>query len=166
MIETLTLITLCVLFLIFFRPGKTPRLESQLVIERPGQYRITLAPKLNLAQPFIEGIVERLAKSGVSTRNGSAMQFFAVNDAQVATANGGVYLLAIIVREGMIYFVGAQPEAADPANYLATIKAGAKDLLAGFPSADGNSKEIEDGLFSAVQEASRERGIAVDLLKD
>jgi hypothetical protein len=166
MIETLTLITLAVLFLVFFRPGKTPPLENQLVIERPGQYKITLAPKLNLAQPFIEAIIDRLVKLNVSTRQGSAMQFFAVNDRQVATANGDVYLLAIIVREGMIYFLGAQPESAIPANYLATIKANTKDLLAGFPSADGDSKELEDGLFRAIQEASRERGIAVDLLKD
>ncbi len=166
MIETLTLITLAVLFLVFFRPGKTPPLENQLVIERPGQYKITLAPKLNLAQPFIEAIIDRLLKLNVSTQHGSAMQFFAVNDRQVATANGDVYLLAIIVREGMIYFVGAQPEAGDPANYLATIKTNAKDLLTGFPSADANSKELEEGLFSAIQEASRERGIVVDLLKD
>ena len=65
MIETLTLITLCVLFLIFFRPGKTPPLESQLVIERPGQYKITLVPQLNLAQRFIEALIVRLAKSGI-----------------------------------------------------------------------------------------------------
>lgn len=166
MIETLTLITLCVLFLIFFRPGKTPPLESQLVIDRPGQYKITLAPKLNLAQPFIEAIIDRLAKSNVSTQQGSVRQFFAVSDRQVATTHGDVYLLAIIVRGGMIHFVGAQPASGGPANYLETIKTNAKDLLEDFPVSDERSKALENYLFGAVQEASGERGIVVDQLKD
>ncbi|OIR02295.1 hypothetical protein GALL_156670 [mine drainage metagenome] len=166
MIETLTLITLGVLFLVFFRPGKTPPLESQLVIERPGQYKITLAPKLNLAQPFIEAIIDRLAKSNVSTQHGSARQFFAVSDRQVATAHGDVYLLAIIVRGGMIHFVGSQPVSGGPANYLETIKTNAKDLLEDFPVSDERSKALEDSLFGAIREASGERGIVVEQLKD
>jgi hypothetical protein len=165
MIETLTLITLCVLFLVFFRPGKTPPLQNQLVIERPGQYKIILAPKLNLAQPFIEAIIVRF-KLNASAQHGNARQFFAVSDRQVSTANGAVYLLAIIVREGKIYFMAVQPASANRANYLETIKAGATDLLTGFPDSDENSKALEEDLFNAVQEASRERGIAVELLKD
>ena len=166
MIETLTLITLCVLFLIFFRPGKTPPLESQLVIERPGQYKITLAPKLNLAQPFIEAIIDRLAKSGVSTQHGNARQFFAVGDRQVATAHGDVCLLAIIVREGMIHFIGVQPASGDAAKHLETIKANAKDLLKDFPASDERSKALEDSLLGAIREVSGERGIVVDQLQD
>lgn len=166
MIETLTIITLCVLFLIFFRPGKTPPLESQLVIERPGRYKITLAPKLNLAQPFIEAIIDRLAKSNVSTQQGSTMQFFAVSDRQVATAHGDAYLLAIIVREGMIHFVGVQPTSGDPAKHLETIKANAKDLLKDLPVGDERSKVLEDSLLGAIREVSEERGIVVDQLKD
>lgn len=61
MIETLTIITLSVLFLIFFRPGKTPPLDNPMVIERPGKYHVTLAPQLNLAQPFcLRGISENV----------------------------------------------------------------------------------------------------------
>ncbi len=166
MIETLTIITLCVLFLIFFRPGKTPPLENQLVIERPGQYKITLAPKLNVAQPFIEAIIDRLAKSNVSTQHVSARQFFAVSDRQVATAHGDVYLLAIIVRDGMIYFVGVQPASGDPATHLETIKTNAQDLLKDFPVSDERSKVLEDSLFVAIREVSGERGIVVDQLQD
>lgn len=164
MIETLTLITLAVLFLVFFRPGKTPPLENQLVIERPGQYKITLAPKLNLAQPLIEAVIDRLAKSGVSTQHGSASQFFAVKDRQVVS--GDIYLLAIIVRDGMIYFFGVQPESGNPANYLETIKAGANELLKDFPAGDDHSRALEDSLSGAIQEVSGEREIVADPLND
>jgi hypothetical protein len=59
MIETMTLITLSLLFLIYFRPGKTPLLDNPLVINRTGRYQATLAPQTNLAQPFIETIAEQ-----------------------------------------------------------------------------------------------------------
>ncbi len=165
MIETLTLLTLCVLFLVFFRPGKTPPLENQLVIDRPGKYKITLAPKLNLAQPFIEAIVDRLAKSNISTQQGSAAQFIAVSDKQVATTHGGAYLLAIIVREGMIYFYGVQTASGNPANYLETIKIGAKDMLENFPASDERSQALEENLLAATLDVAAERGIVVDPLR-
>jgi len=60
MIETITIITLSVLFLIFFRPGKTPPLNNPLVIERPDHYHMTLPPQLNLAQPFIEAVAAQI----------------------------------------------------------------------------------------------------------
>ena len=65
MIEFTTIVTLAILFLIFFRPGKTPPLENPLVIERPGQYHMTLAPQLNLAQPFIEEVASRLGSAAL-----------------------------------------------------------------------------------------------------
>lgn len=61
MIETFTIIILSVLFLAFFLPGKTPPLNNPLVIEHPGQYHMTLAPQLNLAQPFIEEVVKLIS---------------------------------------------------------------------------------------------------------
>lgn len=49
MMETLILITLPLLFLIYFRPGKTPPLDNPLVINRTGRHQSTLSPQLNLA---------------------------------------------------------------------------------------------------------------------
>lgn len=166
MIETLTLITLCVLFLVFFRPGKTPPLDSPLVIERPGKYKMTLAPKLNLAQPFIEGISGRLDKLNLSAQQGNAMQYFSISDKQVASNKSDVYLLAIIMREGMLYFMAEQPISNNPANYLETIKTFAKDALADFPGGDERSKMLGDNIANAVQETSLERGIVAEVLSE
>ncbi len=164
MIETLTVITLCVLFLVFFRPGKTPPLDNPLVIERPGKYKMTLAPKLNLAQPFIEAISGRMDKLDISAQHGNAVQCFAVSDKQVAANKSDVYLLAIIIREGMLYFLAEQPKSDGPGNYLETIKNSAKDLLADIPASDDGSKTLGKNIINAVQQVSQERGIAVDLL--
>ena len=165
MIETLTLITLCVLFLVFFRPGKTPPLDSPLVIERPGKYKMTLAPKLNLAQPFLEAISARLDKLNISAQRGNALQCFSISDKQVANKSD-VYLLAIIMREGMLYFMAEQPTSNNPGNYLETIKTFARDALADFPGSDERSQMLSDNIVNAVQGASLERGIVAEILSE
>ena len=166
MIETLTVITLCILYLVYFRPGKTPPLENQLVIERPGKYKITFAPKLNIVQPFIEAVIDRIVKLNVTTQHGSAIRYFAVSDKQVAANKGDVYLLAIIFREGMLYFFAEHPFSEDPGDYLKTIKTFTNDLLADFPASDDRSRTLGENIVAAIQEVSRERGIAVDLLSE
>jgi len=164
MIETFTVITLCVLFLVFFRPGKTPPLDNPLVIERPGKYKMTLAPKLNLAQPFIEAISGRMDKLDISAKHGNAVQYFAVNDKQVTANKSDVYLLAVIIREGMLYFLAEQPKSDNPVNYIETIKGSARELLADIPDSDERSRMLGESIVNAVQQVSQERDIAVDLL--
>jgi len=93
MIETATLITLCLLFLIFFRPGKMPPLEKVLVIDRPGHYHLTLAPQLNLAQPFIEAVIAQFGTPNEGERD-SAPGYFEVRDPQVKAHGRDRYLLA------------------------------------------------------------------------
>jgi hypothetical protein len=166
MIETITVITLGILFLVYFRPGKTPPLENQLVIERPGKYKIILAPRLNLAQPFIEAVIDRLVKLYVSTQHGSAIQYFAVSDKQVAANHGDVYLLAIIVHGGMLYFLAAHPLSGNPGNYLETIRTQANDLLRDFPASDEGGKSAGEHIVSAIMDVAQERDIAVDLLSE
>lgn len=166
MIETLTVVTLGILFLVYFRPGKTPPLENQLVIERPGKYKIILAPRLNLAQPFIEAVIDRLVTLNVSTQHSSAIQYFAVSDKQVATNNGDAYLLAIIVREGMLYFLAEQPLSGNPGNYLETIRTFANDLLVDFPVSVERSKTFGEHIVSVIQEVSLERSVIVDVLSE
>lgn len=99
MIETLTLTTLCVLYLIFFRPGKTPVLENPLVIDRLGQYRISIAPQLNLAQPFVEAVGKRLAADTLA-QNCTQECSFAVYDKQAVPREHSFYWLVAAIRKG------------------------------------------------------------------
>lgn len=137
-----------------------------MVIERPGKYKIILAPRLNLAQPFIEAVIDRLVKFNVSTKYSSAIQYFAVSDKQVAANHGDVYLLAVIVREEMLYFLAEQPFSCNPGNYLETIKTFANDFLVDFPVSDERSKTLGENIAILIHEVSLERDIAVALLSE
>lgn len=142
MIETLTLITISILLLIYFRPGKTPLLRNSLTIERAGHYRATLAPQLNLAQPFIEAIAEQLGSTSKAQQD-SATQIFEVYDKQVTARGQKFYLLSISQREGMLYFEAGNPPS------LAQDKHSALAL------------DADDRIVAAVQEAAKRRNIIV-----
>ncbi|MFA6971190.1 MAG: hypothetical protein WC208_07290 [Gallionella sp.] len=161
MIETATLITLCMLFLIFFRPGKTPPLENPLVIERPGQYHLTLAPQLNLAQTFIEALANQIASSDEAAQS-SATQFFEVRDNQVAAHGFDLYLLAITRRKGMLLFQAARPLSKDKNCYLSTISEFAHAVLARFP--DGEEHASGEKIANAALQVAARRGIQIKTL--
>src|SRR3989339_1463972 len=130
MIETATLITLCMLYLIFFRPGKTPPLENPLVIERAGQYHLTLAPWLNLAQLFIEAIIAQL---GTLPEQNTATMFFEVRDRQVIAHGYDFYLLAITRRNGLWFFQAVRPISGEASGQFKTVSEFSSELLARYP---------------------------------
>ncbi len=144
MIETVTIITLCFLYLIFFRPGKTPKLENPLVIERTGLYRITMAPQLNLAQPFIEAIATRM-RDGSVMPTGEVASVFAVRDKQVVPTGADYYVLTIILSNGMLCFEAASP---------LTVTQGVMD----------KGCEVVHPLVNIVQQVATENGINITLL--
>jgi hypothetical protein len=160
MIETFTIITLSVLFLIFFRPGKTPPLNNLLVIERPGQYHITLMPLLNLAQPFVESIAQQIGASNEVIRY-SKMQCFEVRDNQVVAHGYKSYLLAITRRNGMLYFHAASPQSDDPNSHFPTIKKFADENLSPFPAIGTYDATLDTLIVTATQEAARLRSIEI-----
>ena len=142
MIETLTLITIAILLLIYFRPGKTPKLDNPLVINRAGRYQATLAPQLNLAQPLIEDIANQLPSANEAQMD-STTQIFEVYDKQVSTHAQEFYLLAINQRDGMLNFDVSSP-----------------------PSHTRNAHsplavDADERIVAAVQEAAKRRGITV-----
>jgi len=152
MIETLTILTLGFLYLVFLRPGKTPPLDNPLVIERPGQYHMTLAPQLNLAQPLIEAIAKHFAPSGDTAQN-SATQYFEVRDKQVTAHGSDSYLLAITLRNGMLYFQATRPQA-DSSN-ADTIAKFAHAVLARAPASGGHDAAQNERVIAAAQAAAR-----------
>ena len=161
MIEFTTLITLSILFLIFFRPGKTPPLENPLVIERPGEYHMTLAPQLNLAQPFIEEIVRCIGTSGEALPD-CETKYFEVRDRQVKAHGFDFYLLAITRRHGMLFFQAVRPAAKDQASGLQTISDFAGSVLARFPGGEKTAPCEE--IISSVMQAAGARGIEIKTL--
>ena len=158
MIETLTLITLCILFLVFFRPGKTSPMNNPLVIERPGKYHVTFAPLLNLAQPFVEAVAQRLLESSIGSGN-SATQFFEVQDVLVTAHGHATYLLAITKRDGMFYFQAAAP--VNNIDHLQTISEFSRKVLARFPFAGELSDSINQEFISAAQQVASTRRIEI-----
>jgi len=161
MIEFTTLVTLCMLYLIFFRPGKTPPLENPLVIERAGQYHLTLAPQLNLAQPFIEAVANQMEASGEGKPD-SATQYFEVRDKQVNAHGYDFYLLAITQRNGMLWFQAARPLSKDETSHFHTISEFANAVLARFPGGDEHASG--EKILAAVQQVAGLRGIQIKTL--
>jgi len=158
MIETLTLITLCILYLVFFRPGKTPPLSNPLVINRPGKYHVTLAPHLNLAQPFVEAIAQQLIESTDRSGN-SETQFFRVTDKHVTSHGHDTYLLAITQRDGLLLFQAAAP--AVGTDHLHTISEFAKVALEKFPPSDDPEVNIDQKIVSTAERVASTKRVEI-----
>ena len=166
MIETITLITLSILLLIYFRPGKTPPLGSPLVIERAGQYQVTLAPQLNLAQPFIEAIAKQII-TPVDTIQYSVTQCFEVRDKQVTAHGYKHYLLAITQRNGMLFFQGTAPSPLLPGhdNSYDTLMKFSNTIMASMPATGSHSTALDERIVSAVKIAAQQRQIEIKSLR-
>lgn len=146
MLETLTLITLCVLYLVIFRSGKTPVLLKPLMIERVGLYRITLAPQINLAQPFVEAVARHIKVADGVMADG-VEYVFAVRDRHVLPQGFDYYLLAVTRRAGILDFAATSPEHA-----AAESDTSADHGLAG-------------ELTRAVQKIAAEYGVGIELVR-
>jgi len=157
MIESITLVTLCILYLVFFRPGKTEPLKNPLVIERGGQYHMTLAPQLNLAQPFVEAAAKQILEEGDFQPNSSSC-YFEVSDKQVTAHGDDCYLLAVTRRNGMLYFQASAPKSGAHDEHVATISAFADGVLERFPVEEPILAD-ECQIIAAVQQVASVRGI-------
>jgi hypothetical protein len=93
---------LMITILIVIGKGKLLPSEKTLVIERKGQYRMVLAPGLNLAQPFIEAIAKQVSLREACAEG--ALLCFEVRDKNVATRKQPSYLLEIRVHGGELNF--------------------------------------------------------------
>ncbi|MBI5435526.1 MAG: hypothetical protein HY937_00155 [Nitrosomonadales bacterium] len=165
MIETLTLITLSVLFLVFFRPGKTPPLDNPLIIQRPGQHHITLAPQLNLAQPLVEAISKEI-RAQVQAQENCATQCFEVRDKQVTAHGQEFYLLAITRRNGMLYFqaIAPRPLVRDRDSHFNTLMEFAHAALANVPAPDTHNAEAGEQIAAATISAAQQHQIEIKRL--
>ena len=163
MIESLTIITLCVLYLVFFRPGKTPPLNNPLVIDRPGKYHVTLAPNINLALPFVEAIAKELIYA--DSRSGdSDTQHFNVIDKHVNAHGHENYLMAITQRNGILSFQASAP-VGDQDHYQ-TIYEFAQNVLKRFPLAGEPDTTIAQKIISSAQQVAGTKRINITQLNE
>ncbi len=93
---------LIVILLIIGR-GKILPSEKAIIIDRKGQYKMGLAPGLNLAQPFIEAIAKQLTLHADVCRSG-LMRSFKVRDKNIASRKRPFYLLQISLQNGYLSF--------------------------------------------------------------
>lgn len=156
MIETLTIITISILLVIIFRPGKTEPLKNPLVINRVGQFNAVLAPMLNLAQPLLENISRQLGEQ--ERQSGSCEPlYFKVSDKEVKAHGSDSYLLAATLRDGVLYFQATAPE--DKASDIETIRAFSDAELTRHPAASAeDSDTAKSALINAIQTAAGQRG--------
>ncbi len=160
MIELIILTTVTLVVLSLLRPGKTPPLDNPLIIERPGQYHMTLAPQLNLAQPLIEDIAQRFGTSSELAPN-SATLCFEVRDKEVRAHEKDYYLLALTRRNGMLYVQAIAPQAGDPASRKTALLEFTHAVLVNIPPASEPDEQLNNLLASAVKDAALMRGISI-----
>ncbi len=163
MIETLTIITLSIIALILFRPGKPEPLDNPLVINRIGQFRAVLAPRINLAQPLLEAISRRLGDDARQSGNTPPL-YFKVTDKEVKAHGKDYYLLGMTLRDGVLYFQAAAPT--DNTSDLDTIRAASNAELATHPAVAAPSAAAETALVAAINAAATERGASVERMAE
>lgn len=161
MIETLTLITLSVIALILFRPGKTPPLENPLTINRVGQFHAVLAPKINLAQPLLENISRRVSEE--LRKSNTSPLYFKVEDKEVKAHGQDFYLLAATLRDGVLYFQAASPNANQ--GDVDTIRAFSEAELSKHPEAGAPADDARASLAEAMTAAATQRGATLTALQ-
>ena len=161
MLETLTVITLLTLFMLFFRPGKTEPLKSPLVINRNGQFHAVLAPMLNLAQPLLEDISGNFGEP--DRKNGdSRTRYYKVTDKEVRAHGKDHYLLAVSLHGGELYFQAASPQ--DGNSEIETLRAFSNPILARHPAVAAHSEAAEAALTLAIETAAAKHGATLALL--
>jgi hypothetical protein len=159
MLETLTVITICVTLLIIFRNGKTEPLKNPLVINRVGQFQAVLAPMLNLAQPMLENISKQLGEQERHNGNSNPL-YFKVRDKEIKAHGKDFYLLAATLRDGVLYFQAAAPE--EQVSDLDTIRAFSETEMSRHPAEmASHSDAAEAALTNAIQTAAGQRGSAL-----
>lgn len=163
MIE-LTLVTLALLFIVFVvKPGRTPPLANPMVINRLGQYHITLAPQLNLAQPFIEDIAKRLGSPSELADNSSTL-CFEVSDPEVTAHGNDFYLLAITQRNSMLYFQVTTSPASDPKQRVVELLGFADTVLLSIPRLGDVDKQLDELIIAAAKEVAQKHSARISFI--
>jgi hypothetical protein len=163
--ELLLLTTIVTLVILTIRRGRPVILDNPVIINRPGKYHITLAPQLNRAQNFIEGIAKQIGDIAPNTSD-SATQYFAVHDEKICASGEKLYLLAVALRGGMLYFqaINPQPLLYDSDSHLKTVSEFSAKVLAQHPCVLGSDAQSGRVMHDAVLAVGQAMQIKVEAL--
>ena len=160
MIELTIIVSLIVFTLIGMRTRPRP-LENPVVIQRHGDYHMTLAPKLNL----ITGFIERIAKhyrSLPAVEGDSEILCFEVRDPSLKRHGIETYLLAVTLRNNLLYFQALlpQPTAKDNDTPYKQIHDYALAVLVNTPTGELNAEQ-EQRITKSVEQSAQGSEISV-----
>lgn len=158
MIETITIATLSLLLLAYLRPGKVEPLASPLNIHRAGQFHAVLAPMLNLAQPLLVGISNQLNDKDRVHGNTKTI-FVKVTDKEVMAHGASYYLLAVTLRNGIMYFQATAPTRGEN-DFSAISTFSDAEMIKHPPMQDYYATE-DTALMLAIKNAAAERNAIV-----
>ena len=161
MIE-ITAIILLITFILIGRLTKPRQLEKPVVIARSGNYHVTLAPRLNLAITFIERIAHCYRAQSASSGD-SATLCLAVSDPSLKRYAIKTYLLAITLRQGILYFQAMQPIGNSDKPYRQLVEF-AQTALKNIPLADMPHARQDEHLIAAAEQAAEGHDISTQRL--
>jgi hypothetical protein len=163
--ESLLLLTIITLIVITIRRARPVILENPVIIQRPGQYHITLAPQLNRAQTFIEQIAKHYALSHPPERD-MPTEYFEVRDPKVFSKGQSSYLLAIALRGGVLYFqaVNPKPKQHDEDSNYKTLHEFSETVLQHHPYSGAVNENGAEKLHNTVDTIAAQLSITVKAL--
>lgn len=142
-------------------------LENPVIIQRPGQYHITLAPQLNRAQTFIEQIAKQFIQLH-APESDLLTQYFEVRDPKVFSQGESSYLLAIALRGGLLYFqaVNPKPLLHDADSHYKTLREFSGAVLQHHPLTEPADELWVEKLRDSVDAIAGQMKIAVNTLHE
>lgn len=160
--ETLLVLTLVTLVIITIRRAKPVILDNPVIIQRPGQYHITLASQLNRAQTFIEQIAQQFSQPHPPAGDLPA-QYYEVRDPKVYSKGEDCYLLAIALRGGILYIqaINPQPLIHDTDSHYKTLHEFSEVVLKLHPLAEPAEEPVAGKLRAAVDTIAAQLMISV-----
>lgn len=168
MIEiTLATIIITIIVVLTLRNTKRVALENPLILNRTGQYHATLAPRLNIAQTFIETIAQQLSDPPGRGQD-SVTQCFEVSDPEAASLGQARYLLAITMRHGLLYFqaIPSHSSVGGQDGDFAMLMESAHGVLARMPVTGVHATETDESIIVAASMAAKKLGIHIKQLRE
>lgn len=160
MIELVILAILVVLVVAGMHYGRP---AAPVIIARPGQYHITLAPQLHQTRIFIEDIAARFTDPNNRTGDTPTL-YFEVHLREMAE-QGDTCLLAVALRGGMLYFQGINPRASSRDGRLRELREFSGAVLLHHPLLGTVVMQTVESLQRAVEDAARQAGITLHPLQ-